>query len=180
MAVDLNVITGAGSRTSTEGTAATYGVSGVANTPAATPTDVVILNGSATKTVKVKRVTVSGQATTAGSMNVSLVKRTAVNTAGTSTAVTAAQFDSIDSAATAVAKLYTVNPTSVGTGVALSAQELNFGVAGAAGTVVFDFANRNDKAIYLRGVAEGLAINLNGAAVPAGGTFGFTIEFEEI
>jgi hypothetical protein len=180
MALDLNVITSAGSKTSTEGIYSTYGITGVANTPAATPTDVFILNGSATKTIKIKRVTVSGLATTAGSMNVSLVKRTVVNTAGTSTAPSIAQFDSLDASATAVPKLYTANPSALGAGVSLSSQTLNFGVAGAAGTVIFDFANRNDKAIYLHGVAEGLAINLNGGAVPSGGTFGYTIEFEEI
>jgi hypothetical protein len=178
--VDLNVITNAGSKTSTEGIYATYGIASVANTPAATPTDVAILNGSATKTVKIKRVTVSGLATTAGSLNVSIVKRTTANTGGTSTAPSIAQFDSLDATATAVPKLYTANPSALGTGVALSTQTLNFGVAGAAGTVIFDFANRNDKAICLHGVAEGLAINLNGGAVPTGGTFGYTIEFEEI
>jgi hypothetical protein len=165
---------------SQEPTKATYGIASVGNTPAATPTDVATLYGSATKTVKVKRVTVSGVATTAGTMQVLLTKRTAANTAGTSTTSTIGQFDSTDTAATAVAKIYTANPTSLGAGVALSAQLLNFGVAGAAGTVVFDFANRNDKAIILNGIAEGLAINLNGGAVPSGGTFGYTIEFEEV
>ena len=180
MAVDLNVNTVAGSKTSTEGTYSTYGVSGQGKTPAATTTDIVTLTGSATKIVKIKRVTVSGQAATAGSMDVSLVKRTASNTGGTSTTVTAGQFDSTDSASTAVAKLYTANPSALGAGVALTTQTLNFGVAGAAGTVVFDFANRNDKAIYLRGIAELLAINLNGGTVPATSLLGYTIEFEEI
>lgn len=180
MAVDLNVNTVAGSKVSTEGTAAAYGVAGVENTPASAPTDVVIINGSATKTVKIKKVIVSGLATTAGTMRVSLVKRTSTNTGGTSTSVTAAQFDSADSAATAITKLYTVNPVSVGTGVMLTAEALNFGVGGAAGSVTFDFSTRNDKAVYLRGVAEGLAINLNGGTVPSGGTFSYAIEFEEI
>lgn len=173
---DLNV----GGRISTEGEAAAYAVAGVANTPAPTPTDVVIINGSATKTVKIKKVIVSGLATTAGTMRASLVKRTTANTAGTSTSVTAAQFDSTDGAATSVTKLYTANPSSLGTGVMLAADALNFGVDGAAGHVVFDFANRNDKAIYLRGVAEGLAINFNGGTVPSGGKFDYHIEFEEI
>lgn len=163
-----------------EKTKATYGIASVGNTPAATPTDVATLYGSATKKVKIKRVTVSGVATTAGTMQVLLTKRTAANTGGTSTSATIGQFDSTDTAATAVSKLYTANPTSLGAGVALSAQLLNFGIAGAAGTVIFDFANRNDKAIILNGTTEGLAINLNGGAVPAGGTFGYTIEFEEV
>lgn len=168
-------------RVTTEGVNATYGIASAGNTPVATPTDVATLYGSASKTVRVKRVTVSGQATTAGSMNVSLIKRTAANTGGTSTTPTIGQFDSADAAATATALLYnTTNPTTLGAGVALSMQTLNFGVAGAAGTVVFDFSNRNDKPIILNGVAQGLAINFNGGAVPTGGTFGYTIEFDEV
>ena len=163
----------------TEGTAGTFAISAVAVTPAATTTDVVTLYGSATKTVRVKTVTVSGLATTAGSMDVSLIKRTAVNTAGTSTAPTIAKFDSTDATATATAKQYSVNPSALGAGVALATKNLNMGVAGAGGTVIFDFATRNDKALILRGVAQGLAINLNGQAVPTGGTISYAVEWEE-
>lgn len=178
---DLNIgnYTSSGSlRTNTEGTRGTYGVSAVAVTPAATPTDVVTLYGSATKTLRVKQVVVSGLATTAGSMDVSLIKRTAVNTAGTATAPTVALFDSSDSAASATVAQYSANPTT-GAGIALATKKLNMGVAGAGGTVCFDFANRNDKALILRGAAQGLAINLNGQAVPAGGTISYSIEWEE-
>jgi len=163
----------------TEGTAATYGISAVAVTPAATPTDVVTIYGSATKTVRVKNVTVSGLATTAGSMDVSLVKRTEVNTEGTSSAPTAAKFDSADGSATATVAQYSANPTALGAGVMLATKKLNMGVAGAGGVVVFDFATRNDKALVLRGVAQGLAINLNGQVVPADGTISYSVEFEE-
>jgi hypothetical protein len=160
---------------------ATYGIASQGNTPVAATTDIATLTASTTKTVQVKRVTVSGQAATAGSMNVSLVKRTAANTGGTSTTVTAGQFDSTDAAPTAVAKLYTANPSALGAGIPLSVQTLNFGVAGAAGTVVFDFANRNDKPIILKtNTAENLAINLNGGTVPATGLLSYTIEFEEV
>ncbi|KMO85850.1 hypothetical protein AB840_11295 [Megasphaera cerevisiae DSM 20462] len=167
-------------KASTEGKNPTYGVSGVALTPDATPTDVVTVYASAAKSVKVKKVIVSGVATTAGTMNVSLVKRTAANTGGTSTSPSIGQFDSADSAATATVKVYSAKPTSVGAGVAIASKALNFGVAGAAGIVEFDFTTRNDKALYLRGAAQGMAINLNGGAVPSGGALGYAIEFEEL
>jgi adenine deaminase len=163
----------------TEGTVATYGVAAVGITPAATPTDIVIISGSATKTVRVKQVIVSGVATTAGSMDVSLIKRTAANTGGTSTAPSIAKFDAGDAAASAVVTQYSANASALGAGVAIATKKLNLGLAGDAGVVVFDFANRNDKPVILRGVAQGLAINFNGGAVPAGGSITYSVEFEE-
>ena len=176
---DIAVAPNKSLQVTTEGTAATYGVAGVAITPAATPTDVVTIIGSATKTVRIKQVTVSGVASTAGSMDVSLVKRTAANTAGTASTPSIALFDSADGVATAVVKQYSANPSALGAGIAIANKTLNLGLAGAAGAVVFDFATRNDKALILRGVAQCLAINLNGQAVPTGGAISYTIEFEE-
>lgn len=176
---DVNVDPNHSLQVTTEGTAGTYAVSAVAVTPAATPTDVVTVYGSATKTVRVKSVTVSGVATTAGSMDVSLVKRTAANTTGTSSVPVAAKFDSEDATPTAALKQYSANAGTLGAGVPIATKVLNLGVAGAGGTVVFDFATRNDKALILRGVAQGLAINLNGQAVPNGGKITYAVEWEE-
>ncbi|TGE35886.1 hypothetical protein E4K67_22480 [Desulfosporosinus fructosivorans] len=165
--------------TNVEGLQSTYGYAAVAITPAATPTDLLTISGSATKTVRVKSVTVSGQATTAGSMDVSIVKRTAVNTAGTASAPVPGKFDSSDAAATAALAQYSANATALGAGVVIATKKLNLGLAGAGGSVTFDFATRNDKALILRGATQALAINLNGQAVPAGGTITYAVEFEE-
>lgn len=163
-----------------EGARATYAYAATGVTPAATPTDVVTLTGSATKTIKVKRVTFHGIATTAGSMAVLLIKRTAANTAGTATAPTPGKFDSTDGTATAAIAQYSANATGLGTGIAIDSKICNFGVAGAAGQVVFDFATNQDKPLFLRGATQILAVNLNGAAVPTGGTFGYSLEWEEV
>jgi hypothetical protein len=162
-----------------EGYKANYGSAVVRATPAATTTDIITLVGSATKTVMVKRVIVSGLATTAGSMDVSLVKRTVANTSGTATQPDIAKYDSSDPAPSAVVNLYTANPT-VGTGIALKNQSLNFGVDGATGQALFEFSTRNDKPLVLRGIAQCLAINLNGQAVPSGGKLSASIEWEEV
>jgi hypothetical protein len=74
------------SQVNTEGQKASYFASLGSNTPAATPTDVAILTGSATKTIKVTRVTITVQATASGAVVYDLVKRSggtqsAVNTA---------------------------------------------------------------------------------------------------
>lgn len=167
-------------RVKTEGINATYGAVGTRNTPAANATDVVTISGSATKTIKIKKVLVAGNATTASSKTVYLVKRTAANVGGTSTSVTAGKFDSTDGAATAAVALYTANPTTLGAGTPIAYHRCNFNVAGSNGVVEFDFSARNDKPIILNGAAEYLAINFNANTVNSGDTFGYAIEWEEV
>lgn len=162
-----------------EGFRANYGYGAAQITPAATPTDIVTLYGAANVVARVKKIIVSGIATTAGSMDVSIVKRTAANTAGTSAAKTPGKYDSADGAPAATLSEYSANPTALGAGVTLLNKILNLGLAGAAGTVEFDFSKNNDKPLLLRGAAQGVAINLNGQAVPAGGKVSYTIEWEE-
>lgn len=162
----------------TEGTKATYSLAG-AVTLAATPSDVVILNGSGTKTVRVTRVEVSIAATAAGIVDIVLIKRSAANTGGTATTPTPIPHDSSDSAATAVVSVYTANPTpgaSVG-----NIRWTKVGVSGAdvENTFSWDFTRNNDKALVLRGTAQGLAINLNGVALLTGEVFSYSIEWTE-
>jgi hypothetical protein len=67
----------------------------------------------------------------------------------------------------------------VGTGVAIKNKTLNFGVAGASGTVTYDFMRANDKPLILRGTGQCAAINLNGQAVPTTGKISYDVEWEE-
>lgn len=166
---------------SSDGAKATYRYASLGNTPAATPTDILTLAGSATKTVRVKTVKVSGLATTAGQMPVALVRRSAANTAGTLTNPAAVKHDINDAAATAVVALYTANATGLGTAVGnVGAKRLFLNLStGQEDQAVWDFSTRQDKALVLRGVSDILAINLGGAAVPAGGVLDFEIEWEE-
>jgi hypothetical protein len=152
-------------------------------TPVATATDVLVLNGSATKTIRVTRAGILGTATAASIYDLYLTKRTTANTGGTSTAPVATPSDTSDAAATATLALYTANPSALGTGVTLEASKVYL-PAGAtpagAGTVrEFTFGNRNDKAPVLRGVAQSIAFNFAGAAVPAGASLYLVIEWTE-
>lgn len=163
----------------TEGTKTTYSTSTLAFTPAATATDFFTLVGSSTKTVRVTRVTVSGIATSAATNDVQLVKRTTANSGGTATQPTICQHDSNDAAPTAVANLYSANPT-LGSGAgAPRGQKLNLGAAGAAGVVVWDFTTRNSKGMVLRGTTQLLALNWSGNAVPSGTSLSLDIEWTE-
>jgi len=165
---------------------ATYRYGGLSFAPVATPTDIIEIIGSATKTVRIKRVALMGAATAAGNMPASLVRRSAVPTVGSAvrTAITVGKHDSGDGAATAVvntigtANFGTVGTTAgiVGTGLLqMSALATGLGVD----PLIWDFSTRNDKALILRGVAESLCINLAGAAVPSGGVIHWEVELEE-
>jgi hypothetical protein len=173
----------------TEGSRATYRYCLVSFSMVATPTDVIVIQGSGTKTVNIKRIKVSGQATSQGAMPVQLVKRSSSGTLGSAVLTpipTPAKHDSGDPAPTAtISSVGTANISVLGTSLGILAVDrlglstLSTGNAGPAQDVTWDFALRNDKPIKLRGVAEFLCVNFNGAAIPSGGVVDFEIETEE-
>jgi hypothetical protein len=166
--------------TNSEGTKRTYSVGTGGFTPAATATDFFTIVGSATTTVRVTRISIWGFATSAITEEILLIIRTTADLTGTASQPTIAQHDQNDAAATAVANLYSVNPGTLGSsGGVLRQSKLNCGATGAAGQIVWDFGLRNAKAIVLRGVAQCLALNYNGAAVPSGMKLSIEVEFTE-
>jgi hypothetical protein len=168
-------------RVDTEGQKLTYSAAAVNFTPAATPTDVCVLPGSASKTIRVTRLMVQGFATTKGSMTLQIIKRAAADTAGTSAGLTAIPYDSADAAASAAPLKYTANPTINSTVGNYDTKSLNFAVAGDESVpYIFDSGYRGGaKALVLRGVAEQIAVNLAGGTVPTGGTVGCSFEWTE-
>lgn len=172
----------AGSFALSDGLRSTYSASVTALASAASCTDLFTITGSATKTVRITRIEVSGQATTAAAAQVVLLVRSTANTSGTSTAPTIVPHDSNSAAATAVVKAYTVNPTT-GSLVGNIRNDYVFLAAPATATVgsdklFLDFGTRPSQAIVLRGTTQVLAINLNGATI-TGGAFDINIEFTE-
>jgi hypothetical protein len=166
---------------SADGAKATYRYAGTF-TPAATPTDMIVITGSASKTGRVKRIALGGIATTAGSMPVTLIRRSVINTGGTSAAVTSGgKHDVNDATATVIPAIYSANASGLGT----SAGNLGQGrlwlplSTGQPFPLVWDFSTRQDKALILRGTTDFIAINGNGATVPAGGAIDYEIEIEE-
>lgn len=161
----------------------TYAAAAKNFTAAATPTDVCILNGSATKTVYVTKVSVSGLKTTGGLSQVLLFKRSAANTGGTAVGATEVAYDSTDAAPTAAMQHYTANPTP-GAGTQIYSNYMSFmAPAGttdiAAYEVVLGAATGGtSKYVVLRGVAQGLAVNLDGATL-TGGVFNCNYEWIE-
>lgn len=151
---------------------------------AASATDIATLTGSATKIIRVTHVEYSGLATTILNTDVQLIVRTTADTGGTSTAPAAIPHDQNAAAATAAVAVYTANPTvNDGTARPIRSQKalhnLAAPTAGSESTrVVWDFMNRPSQAIVLRGVAQQLAINLNGATI-AGPSVDVSFEWTE-
>jgi hypothetical protein len=279
-----------------------FAVTGAAITPAATPTDLLVITGSPTATVHIRRITISGVATTAGTMDVSLVRRSSndkggtIVTQGSSMAVTPANGNYntftisgqnlssvIDSggnpqtatltisgltvgvqyllsftptinsgqvptiaafsgiaqigaiptitsatpeiipfipastsvvfmftntaaanwstasttcygtaplivwasqgnatAPTASVLQYSANPSSLGTSLGMFyTKKLNFGLAGNAGMAELSYPDTEFLSPLLIGAGQSIAVNLNGGAVPTGGTISYAVEWEE-
>ena len=147
--------------------------------PAASATDVFQLIGSATKTVEVTKIIISGTQTTGGLVDLYVAKRSTANTGGTSSASTNVPMLSTDAAATAVGAIYTANPTTgtlVGN-IYIAAIPLAATTATTNDVIEINFGE-NGKPVILSGVAQALAVNLNGVTV-TGGSLKVTVEFTE-
>ena len=173
-----------------EGKRATYRAAVCAVTPIATPTAMITIQGSATKTIAITHIAITGAATAAGSMQVSLNRRSSAGTDGSAARdhLTLVPLESSDSAATAVVdKIKTANQGTPGTLVGLlGARRLNLVAAGSAATSgegkpeIWTFgAARGTKPLILSGIAEFVTIDGEASTVPTGGVFDFEVEFQE-
>jgi len=161
----------------------TYATGANSFTLPATPSDVVEIKGSATKTVRIKRIVVSGVATTAKQWPLQVIRRAASIADGTAVTPVVAAFDTGDAAATAVVRHFTALGTPAAANPASSvlfARDLTLTApATAAQPIVFEFATRGDKALVLRGAADCIVLNLGGGALTNGEKLSYEVEWEE-
>lgn len=167
----------------TEGLKSSFSYSSTDITPVATATDVVTLVGSASTTIHVKKVCVEGVATAPANYDTYLWKRTALDTTGTATQPAIAYHDSANAAPLGVINLYSANPGALGTGVQIRAGHIYLGQAATSPTSAtakcWHFGDTGEESLVLRGAAQSLAINHNGAAVPAGAAMYYTVTWTE-
>lgn len=167
----------------------TYSVTSIGIVPAATPTDIFCLTGSATRTVRVKQIRVTGTAGTAINITTYLMKHSVANTGGTAASTEATglptfvQMDSTSAAQTATAAAYTANPTIDSTRQFFSAMTHFLPVTSTAVSAVpaywnFD-APSSFSPLVLRGVAQQLCVNYNGVTAPASGVVTVSMIFTE-
>lgn len=160
---------------------ATFGCGALGITPAATPTDFITITGAAGKIIRVKSILLSGFAGTTGSLPFNLIRRSAANTGGTSTAVTGYAHDTSDGSPSATIKYYTANPSGLGTTVGtIHAGRLAIASSPASiDRAAYQYSWQNDKAIILRSASDILAISFGGATVPSGGAIDFDLLWTE-
>lgn len=168
----------------------TYAASAIF-TPPATPTDMVKITGSATKTIKIVSFRITTTNTAAGSQQFFLIRRSADNTAGTFINTTTVPLDSTNPAATAIIGHYTANPTALGAVVGTInttrvaspvAIPVSFaGIKEEASVELLPFlGNANlDQRVVLYGTAQLLVLNFGGVALVAGQTHAYTVVWTE-
>jgi len=146
---------------------ATYNIVILTFTPAATATDVLQLGGFGGST-KVRWVSVSGTTTTARQQPVGLLRRSAVNTGGTSTLQTPQKADSTDGASQNTVRLWTVNPAGLGTLVGMVDGGTFAVTTGSAiqDRAIFQYEFQTSKPIVLNGGNDLLSINFQVGTAP--------------
>lgn len=157
----------------------TYSATQANITAVASQTDQCTLTGSATKTVRVRKIIFTNLPTTAVTEPIAIVKRSTANT-GAGTALPKASYDSQNATTTvALAETWTAAPT-VGTLAGTIADIIApFAVSTGANTpVVFTFGANGESALVLRGIAQSVSINLN--ATTFTGTVGCTFVWTEV
>jgi len=144
-----------------------------------------VIQGSATKVVKILKIRLDFTQTTAGNNSFYLKRYSTADTDGTSVAESSFPFDVANAAATATVKSYTANPT-LGTltgslDVTFIGVPTNGAPSSAVGTTSYfwDFTNNQGSPIVLDGVADQIAINFNGAAKPGGLQIAVFVMFTE-
>jgi hypothetical protein len=134
------------------------------------------------KVIYIKHLSLSGTATNQTNANLLLIKRTTLNTGGTSTAPTVGKYDSANPAAAGVVLAYTANPSALGAGVALHSEKVYLGTTNvnAVNSDLWEEATTSNNAqdITLH-PGEALCINLNATTI-AGGVFNIDAVWTEV
>lgn len=149
--------------------------------PAANPTDILEIAGSATRIVRIRSILITGTATAASNIIINTVRRSTNATGGTPSTLTQVKRDNNDDAATSVIRTFAANPT-VGTLIGTAdGGRLNIAPAanGSIDRLPFQYSWMNDKAPILRGANDCLCLNLAGAAWPPGGALDINIVLTE-
>jgi hypothetical protein len=157
----------------------TYSSVALALPPAASATDIACIAGSATKTVYVDSIRISGTAGTLVTAPFTLVRRASADTGGTAATTTAdwanniAKNDTTAPTATATLIAYSANPTiNDSSPDYITSAELTVPVTSAGTSVapiVWEWPNTSfSQRPTLRGIAQQFCINLNAVSISSG------------
>lgn len=146
--------------------------------PGTAPTDVLVITGSATRTVRVLQINLWTTQTDPNLSEWFIIRRSTDDSGGTPASLTPRVHDTTDAAATAAIREYLANPT-LGTSAGILARAKIY--AWGPGSLLvpasvsvqpgytFDFTMGGQaKGITLRGTSDILVVNFNGATLPPG------------
>jgi hypothetical protein len=169
--------------------AARYRIAKTALAAIASGTAFAVITGSASKTVRIKRIAITCAATAAGGLPVTLVKGSDAGTLGSAAltqlnTTTLGKLDSSSASSTANVStvgtaVYTTLPTSAGVlgAMRMPASALTTAAtSGEAKPAAWDFSGG---ALVLRGVLECVYVTTNAATALSGGVYDFECEWEE-
>jgi hypothetical protein len=166
---------------SSDGAKSTYRFGTVAATLFSTAAAVLLeIVGSATKTVRVKKITIWAQAATKFYAELTLLRCTGVSS-GTPAALNKGKHDISDVVGTAVVNIYQAAAPAGSGSVVIGAKVLTTTPPSAsmpALAAIWDFSTNQDKALILRGVGDVIEVANNTLTLGAG-TFGCEVELEE-
>jgi hypothetical protein len=139
--------------------------------------DLYCVYGSATKTVKVKGIRVSGVNGSTSTTSMAVIKRSTLGSGGGLTAITVTPSDSLNPASTASAIYFTSAPTPGTTVGNIRNRYITLPVAtsGPVSEGLFQFSVYYDQPVVLRGIAEGVCVN----AASAGASWAIDAEWTE-
>lgn len=158
----------------------TYTAGFIGLVPPASATDTICIAGSATKTIAVTRIQLSGSAGTLVSVPITLVRRVSVATGGTAGSTTANPANNIakhavgNATATAVPISYTAVPTITDAAPTyLQTQSVTFPVTSAGTSIApLDWRYGNiavgEQPLFLSGAAAQLCLNFNAVSISSG------------
>lgn len=149
-------------------------------TPAATATDSIEIIGAASTSIQITKIIIGGIATAASALAASLIRRSTLDSGGTSTNQTIAKHEVTDANSAITIKLYSANPTVGTTAGTLRTFRIPLGTATDPRAALTYTFGADSKPIILAGAAETLCLNFNGGAIPAGASIDFTVEYTEI
>ncbi len=159
----------------------TYSFSKLGVSPSAFQ-DILVLQGSATKTIRVTKIVVTGgTATAAGFLNPLIIRESALGAGGTSSTQTAAARDTTNSAATGTLTLYTATPAAGTVVSTMDSCRLFFAISTSPATpdvCAFTYGINNDQMPTLRGTGDFIAVNFGGVT-QAGAVADLFIEWTE-
>lgn len=151
-------------------------------TPPATPTDMFYMVGNSTRWIRVHKICFSATQTTAGTNAFYLKKYSTAHSGGTRTFMTPVPLDSQNLSSVAGAYYYTANPTL---GTLVGSMDIQRVLTPAVTSliknpiIVWDFVKDGLQPPTLRSASEGISINFNGAALPAGLSVAVTVYWSE-